>query len=72
MQALGLIRSIEAQVEVMELMGAETYIYMTSEGANIVARVNGSSFAKAGDKIKIALDVSKIHIFDKETENTII
>ncbi|HEY8805375.1 MAG TPA: sn-glycerol-3-phosphate ABC transporter ATP-binding protein UgpC [Clostridium sp.] len=63
---------IEAKVEVTELLGAETYIYMTKENTNIVARVNGSSPAKAGDKIKIALDAGKIHIFDKETENTII
>ena len=28
--------------------------------------------AKVGDKIKIALDTNKIHVFDKETENTII
>ncbi|MCB2295582.1 sn-glycerol-3-phosphate ABC transporter ATP-binding protein UgpC [Clostridium algoriphilum] len=63
---------IEAQVEVTELMGAETYIYMKNEDTNIVARVNGSSPAKAGDKIKMALDASKIHIFDKKTENTIM
>ncbi len=63
---------IEAQVEVTELMGAETYIYMSKGDSNIVARVNGSSKAKAGDKIKIALDTSKVHIFDKETEITVI
>ena len=63
---------IEAQVEVTELMGAETNIYMSKGNTNIVARVNGSSKAIVGDKIKIALDSSKIHIFDKETENTII
>ena len=63
---------IEAQVEVTELMGAETYIYMSKENTNLVARVNGSSRAKAGDKIKIALDPNKIHIFDKETETTIV
>ena len=63
---------IEAQVEVTELMGAETYIYMSKGDTNIVARVNGSSRAKAGDKIKIALDTNKIHIFDKENENTVI
>jgi multiple sugar transport system ATP-binding protein len=45
---------------------------MSKGNTNIVARVNGSSIAKAGDKIKIALNTEKIHIFDKETENTII
>ncbi|MGV8982158.1 ABC transporter ATP-binding protein [Clostridium sp.] len=63
---------IAVQVEVAELMGAETNIYMKKGNTNIVARVNGSSKAKVGDTIKIALDTSKIHVFDKETENTII
>ncbi len=63
---------ISASVEVTELMGAETYIYLSKGKANIVARVDGSSKAKAGDVLKVALDTSKIHVFDKETENTII
>jgi multiple sugar transport system ATP-binding protein len=63
---------IEANVEVAELMGAETNIYMSKGDTSIVARVNGSSKAKVGDKIKIALDTSKIHVFDKETELTVI
>ncbi|MBU3110612.1 ABC transporter ATP-binding protein [Clostridium lacusfryxellense] len=63
---------IEAKVEVTENMGADTNIYMVKGNTNIVARVNGTSKAVVGDKIKIALDASKIHIFDKETENTVI
>jgi len=63
---------IEAKVEVAELMGAETNIYLSKGDTSIVARVNGSSIAKVGDIIKIALDTNKIHVFDKETENTII
>ncbi|MGH4137297.1 ABC transporter ATP-binding protein [Clostridium sp.] len=63
---------ISVQVEVAELMGAETNIYMKKGNTNIVARVNGSSKVKVGDTIKIAIDTSKIHVFDKETENTII
>jgi multiple sugar transport system ATP-binding protein len=63
---------VSATVEVTELMGAETYIYMAKGKSNIIARVNGSSKAKAGDVLKIALDTNKIHVFDKETENTVI
>ncbi|MBU3216949.1 sn-glycerol-3-phosphate ABC transporter ATP-binding protein UgpC [Clostridium estertheticum] len=63
---------VEAKVEVVELMGAETNIYMSKGDTNIVVRVNGSSMAKVGDKIKIALDANKIHIFDKETETTVV
>jgi multiple sugar transport system ATP-binding protein len=63
---------ISATVEVTELMGAETYIYLAKGKSNIIARVNGSSKAQVGDVLKLALDTSKIHVFDKETENTVI
>ena len=62
---------VEANVEVTELMGAETYLYMNCEGQSINARVAPTSTAKPGDKITIALEPAKIHLFDKETEVTI-
>ena len=62
---------VEADVEVTELMGAETYLYMNCEGHPINARVDPSSTARPGDKIKITLDPKRIHLFDKETEVTI-
>ncbi len=62
---------VEADVEVTELMGAETYLYMNCEGQSINARVAPTNTARPGDKIKIALDTSKIHLFDKDTELTI-
>lgn len=63
---------VEANVEVTELMGAETYLYLSCEGNAVTARVDPTSTAKTGDRIKIALDVSKMHLFDKETEKTIL
>ncbi len=62
---------VEANVEVTELMGAETYLYMSSEEQNLNARVAPTSTARPGDRIKIALEADKIHIFDKDTELTI-
>ncbi len=62
---------VEADVEVTELMGAETYLYMNCEGQSINARVAPTNTAKPGDKIKIALEPGKIHLFDKDTELTI-
>ncbi len=62
---------VEADVEVTELMGAETYLYMVSEGQTLNARVDPSSTAKAGDKIQVTIEPGKIHLFDPETEVTI-
>lgn len=63
---------IEVKVEVTELMGAETYLYLNLEGQQITARVDPRSTAKQGDELKIAIDVNKIHLFDKETERVIM
>ena len=62
----------ECHVDVTELMGAETYLYLECEGNNVTARVEPTSTAKAGDKQKIAFDLNKMHLFDKETEKTIL
>ena len=62
---------VEADVEVTELMGAETYLYMNCEGQAINARVAPTNTAKPGDKIKITIEPGKIHLFDKDTEVTI-
>ncbi len=62
---------VEADVEVTELMGAETYLYMNCEGQAINARVAPTSTARPGDKIKIAFEADNIHLFDKDTELTV-
>ncbi|MTK13129.1 MAG: sn-glycerol-3-phosphate ABC transporter ATP-binding protein UgpC [Clostridiaceae bacterium] len=63
---------IEARVELTELMGAETYIYLSKGKSNITAKVSGCSEAKIGDNLKITLNINKNHIFDKDTEMTIL
>ena len=64
--------TIDVDVEVTELMGSETYLYLSTTGkeGNIIARVDPRTSSKAGQKIKIALDTNHLHFFDKETEIT--
>jgi len=62
---------INCDIEVTELMGHETYLYLSLEGDPMIARVNSRSTAKVGDTIKIAINGNKVHVFDKETERTI-
>ncbi|MBQ8965699.1 sn-glycerol-3-phosphate ABC transporter ATP-binding protein UgpC [Ruminococcus sp.] len=63
---------INATVEVTEMMGAETYLYLTCEGINLTARVSPRSTARPQDEIQVALDPNRIHIFDKETEKAVV
>lgn len=63
---------IETQVEVIELMGAESYIYTKVGASQISIRVNGTTDLKVGQDAKVYLNTSKMHIFNKETEMRVI
>ena len=63
---------IDADVEITEMMGAEVYLYLNCQGISLTARVDPRSTARPQDTIKVALDPNKVHIFDKETEKTIV
>ena len=62
---------IESTVRVYELLGAEVYLYFDLEETPMTARVDPRTTARPGDTVKFAMDVEKIHVFDKETEVTI-
>ena len=62
---------VEAHVEVTELLGAETNLFLIIAGQAITARVDSRSQAKIGDIINVAFDVNRMHLFDKQTEETI-
>jgi len=62
---------IESEIKVYELLGAEVFLYFDVEGTQMTARVNPRTTLRTGDKAVFALDMEKIHVFDKETELTI-
>ena len=63
--------TISAPVRVYELLGAEVFLYFDFAGTQMTARVNPRTSARAGDTVTFALDMSKTHYFDKETQKTI-
>ena len=63
---------IDVDVEVTELMGAEIYLYLNIGETRLIARVSPRSQSRAGNKIKVNFDMSRLHLFDKDTERCII
>lgn len=63
---------VEGKIEVVEMLGSETLLYMVVEGVDFTAKVNPRTKAKPGDVVKVAIDTNKIHLFDKDTEKTIM
>lgn len=64
--------AFEALIDFNELMGSEIYCYLKSGDLSITARFEGKSKLTPGDTIKLAIDKEELHIFDKETELTIV
>ena len=62
---------VTMNVEVVEMMGSETFLHMTCEERFITARVSPRSTTKTGDVIRVAFDARKVHLFDKDSEQVI-
>ena len=62
---------IEATIKVYELLGAEVNLHFDLDDVTCTAKVNPRTTARPGDTVKFAIDLSKLHIFDKETEQVI-
>ncbi len=64
--------TIQAKIRVYEMLGAEVFLYFDQGDTSFTARVNPRTTARPGDTVTFGLDLSKIHIFDKDTEMVIL
>ena len=62
---------IEANVDVTEMLGAETFLYISCEGIPLTARVSPRCTARPGDTVKLAIDPNKVHLFDPSDEHAL-
>jgi len=63
---------VTSRVEVIEPVGAEALWYMTTGKTTFVARVDSHARAEVNRDKCLVVDVNKAHLFDPETEKTII
>ena len=76
---------IEVKVDVVEALGSETLLYcktrsedmneeksLAEDISNLIAKVDSRSTTVASSTVKVGLDMRHCHIFDKETEVTIL
>jgi len=62
---------LDAMIDLDEMMGSESYLYLDYADQRLVTRVPARYAKRAGEVIRLAVDLEKIHVFDKETELTI-
>jgi len=64
--------TVIAMVDVVEPMGAESLIYLSKGEAQLVAKVDPHSDAEDGVEHPVRLNMKKVHIFDKDTEQVVV
>jgi multiple sugar transport system ATP-binding protein len=53
-------------------MGSEVYLYLNTGKHTFIARVGAHDKPKVNADMDVVFDMSKVHFFDKNTEDTII
>ena len=61
----------ESKISVYELLGAEVFLYFDIDKTPVTARVEPTTKARPGDTVRVCFNIDRIHLFDKETEETI-
>ena len=64
-------KTIPCTIKFYELLGAEVYLYFDLEGMQMTARTSANTTLRTGSPAEFSLDMNKVHVFDKETKNTI-
>jgi multiple sugar transport system ATP-binding protein len=65
--------TLSARADVVETLGAETFVYLTCGPHSVVARMESPERPlTVGQTLEVELKMQKTHLFDKETSRTIV
>jgi multiple sugar transport system ATP-binding protein len=64
--------TISAVCEVVEPLGSEVYLYLNSGRHQFISRVGAHNCPEVNQDMDVVFDMSKVHFFDRKTEETII
>lgn len=64
--------TVRAVCEVVEPLGSEVYLYLNSGKHNFIARVGAHDRPEVNRDMDLVFDMSKVHFFDCETQETIV
>lgn len=62
---------VRVTCEVFEPMGSEVYLYLNTGRHTFIARVGAHDRPRVNEDMDVVFDMSKVHFFDKDSEETI-
>ncbi|MFA5089722.1 MAG: sn-glycerol-3-phosphate ABC transporter ATP-binding protein UgpC [Candidatus Omnitrophota bacterium] len=63
---------VRVNCEVVEPMGSEVYLYLNTGRHTFIARAGAHDRPKVNQNMDVVFDMSKVHFFDKDSEESII
>ena len=63
--------AIDATLEVIEPMGAETFLHLFTGATSFIARVRPTHGLAVNKVVRVPVDLTKAHLFDAETEQVL-
>jgi multiple sugar transport system ATP-binding protein len=64
--------TVTATVDLIEPMGAETYLYLHVGRQTLMARLKTKSDVSIHQDLEVVFDMNRVHFFDRETDKTIV
>jgi len=58
--------------EVVEPMGSEVYLHLSSGKHSLIAKVGGHNKPQINQDMDLVFDMNKVHFFDKDTEKAVV
>ena len=65
------VAEIMARVEVVEPMGSEVFLHLTTGKSSFVARVDPLHMPVVDQEVRLAVEIAKSHFFDKDTQKSL-
>jgi multiple sugar transport system ATP-binding protein len=59
------------KVSVVEPLGSEVFAYLSADGHEFIARMDATAQPRPGESIETVFETDRMHVFDKETEQTL-
>jgi multiple sugar transport system ATP-binding protein len=66
------VSSVQARVDVTELMGNEFFLYLLSGNKQFMARVDARTMVRPGQDIEVVFNMANMHIFHPETGKAVL
>ena len=62
---------LDGIVEVIEPLGGETHMHMNFQGVTFIAKSEGRRIFRAGQRLRMAMNLDHLHLFDADTTHSI-